>query len=270
MRTLLVAFFVSSFSLAAWGQTANGTITGTVSDPAGAVVANAPLQAKNAGTGFIYEAATSGAGNYTLSQLPVGTYEISVSAPGFKKAVRTGIEVSASNTFRVDFALEVGAASESVTVSAEAPLLKTESGELSQNVNYDRAQELPVINIGGNNGSLGNVRNPLAVVTLLPGAQFSNENTLRINGMPSSSQSIRVEGMDATNGFWRQLNQGVQTSTDAIQEVSVQTSNYSPEYGQAGGGYINYTMRSGTNQFHGMAYEYGQNDFMNAGLPFTD
>jgi hypothetical protein len=153
---------------------------------------------------------------------------------------------------------------------SDDPLLKTESGELSQNVSYDRANNLPVITIGGNNTGAGNVRNPLAVITLMPGAQFSNENTLRINGMPSSSQSIRIEGQDATNGFWRQLNQGVQTSTDAIQEVSIQTSNYSPEYGQAGGGYINYTMRSGTNRIHGSAYSYIQNDFMNAGLPFTD
>jgi hypothetical protein len=270
MRTLFAAIAILAFALSAFGQTANGTLTGTVTDPAGAVVASAPIEAKNTSTGFTYQAATSGAGAYTLSQLPVGTYEISVSAPGFKKAVRTGIEVASSSTFRVDFALEVGATTESVTVNAEAPLLKTESGELSQNVSYDRANNLPVITIGGNNTGAGNVRNPLAVVTLMPGAYFSNENTLRINGMPSSSQSIRIEGQDATNGFWRQLNQGVQTSTDAIQEVSIQTSNYSPEYGQAGGGYINYTMRSGSNQLHGTAYSYMQNDFMNAGLPFTD
>jgi hypothetical protein len=270
MRTFFVALSILVFAFSAFGQTANGTITGTVTDPAGAVVANAPIEAKNTSTGFVYPAATSDAGAYTISQLPVGTYEISASAMGFKRAIRTGVEVASSTTFRVDFALEVGATSESVTITAEAPLLKTESGELSQNVSYERAQELPVINIGGNNGGLGNVRNPLAVVTLLPGAYFSNENTLRINGMPSSSQSIRVEGQDATNGFWRQLNQGVQTSTDAIQEVSIQTSNYSPEYGQAGGGYINYTMRSGTNQIHGSAYSYIQNDFLNAGLPFTD
>ena len=270
MRSLsvTVCFFLSAF--AAFAQSDRGTITGTVTDPAGAVVAGVAIEAKNTGTGVAYPVATSATGVYTISQLPVGTYQITASVQGFKKAIRPGVEVAASSTFRVDFTLEVGTATESVTVTAEAPLLKTESGELSQNVNYDRADNLPVFTIGGNNTNAGNVRNPLAVMTLMPGAQFSNENTLRINGMPSSSQSIRVEGQDATNGFWRQLNQGVQTGTDAIQEVAVQTSNYAAEYGQAGGGYINYTMRSGTNQFHGMAYEYGQNDFMNAGLPFTD
>ncbi len=257
-------------AFAAFAQSDRGTITGTVTDPAGAVVPAVAIEAKNTSNGFVYPAATSGTGNYTISQLPVGTYEITATAMGFKKAIRTGIEVQASATFRVDFTLEVGTASESVTVNAEAPLLKTESGELSQNVSYDRADQLPVFSIGGNNTGAGNVRNPLAVITLMPGAQFQNENTLRINGMPSSSQTIRIEGQDATNGFWQQLNQGVQTGTDAIQEVAVQTSNFAAEYGQAGGGYINYTMKSGTNQYHGMAFEYGQNDVFNAGLPNTD
>ena len=267
-KAILILLVLSVVSLLA--QSDRGTITGTVLDPAGAVVANAPIEAKNTATSAVFAVATSETGNYTLSQLPVGTYEISVAAPGFKKAVRSGIQVSSFTTYRVDFTLEVGAATESVTITAEAPLLKTESGELSHNVSVDRLDQLPLQTIGGNNTGAGNVRNPLAVISLLPGAQFANENTLRINGMPSSSQAIRVEGQDATNGFWRQLNQGIQTGTEAIQEVAIQTSNYAAEYGQAGGGYINYTMRSGTNQYHGLAFLYNQNDFMNAGLPFTD
>src|SRR5207248_1058435 len=107
-------------------------------------------------------------------------------------------------------------------------------------------------------------------VTLLPGAAFQGENTLRVNGMPSSSQAIRIEGQDATNGFWRQNNQNVQAGVDAIQEVAIQTSNFAAEYGQAGGGYFNYTMRSGTNQLHGTAYNYFNNEFLNAATPFTD
>jgi hypothetical protein len=270
LRSLSIAWVVLLCCLSAMAQSDRGTITGTVLDPAGAVVPNAPVEAKNTATNAVYRIATSDTGNYTLSQLPVGTYEISVSAPGFKKAVRGGVEVASFTTFRVDFTLEVGSATESVTITADAPLLKTESGDLSHNVTMDRVDQLPLQTIGGNNSGAGNVRNPLAVIGLLPGAQFSNENTLRINGMPSSSQTIHVDGQDATNGFWRELNQSVQTGTEAIQEVAIQTSNFAAEYGQAGGGYINYTMRSGTNSYHGMAFEYAQNDFMNAGLPFTD
>src|SRR5207245_3945522 len=112
--------------------------------------------------------------------------------------------------------------------------------------------------------------NPLQPGTTVQGAAVYNDNTLRINGMPSSSQAIRGEGQDATNGMCRQQNQVTQAGLDAIQEVTVQTSNYAAEYGQAGGGYFNYTMKSGTNQFHGTAYDYFVNEALNAGTPFTD
>jgi hypothetical protein len=267
MRSVALLFCVFILSLAAFGQAANGTITGTVTDPAGAVVANAPIQAKNSATGVVYPAATSGTGNYTLAELPIGTYEISVTAPGFKKETRTGVEVAAQTTFRVDFALQVGAATESVTITAEAPLLKTESGELAHNVTTETLDNLPILTIGSDGAG---VRNPLAAILLLPGANFSSDYILQINGLPSSSQAINIEGQDATNGFWKEINSQSQTGVDAIQEVAIQTSNFSPEYGQVGGGYINYTMKSGTNQFHGSAFDYLANEALNAGTPFTD
>ena len=270
MRLVTFSAFLLACGTAAFAQSDRGTITGTVADPAGAVVANAAVEAKNAESGTAYQAATTATGNFTLAQLPVGTYELTVTVPGFKKAVRPGILVSVATTIRVDFALEVGAATESVTVQAEAPLLKTESGELSHNVDYNRVDSIPLLTLTGSGTGIGNIRNPLQVTTLLPGASFAGENTLRINGMPSSSQAIRIEGQDATNGFWRQNNQNVQAGVDAIQEVAIQTSNFAAEYGQAGGGYFNYTMKSGTNQFHGSAYDYFDNEALNAGTPFTD
>src|SRR5438094_6197318 len=187
----------------------------------------------------------------------------------FRKSGRPGIVVEVARITRIDAQVQVGAATEAVTVEAESPLLKTESGELSHNIATDQLNNLPVVTLPGV-GGLGNIRNPLQAVTLLPGASFANDNTLRINGMPNSSQSIRVEGQDATNGMWRQQNQINQAGVDAIQEVAIQTSNYAAEYGQAGGGYFNYTMKSGTNQFHGTAYDYLVNEFLNAGTPFTD
>src|SRR4029077_1564045 len=122
---------------------------------------------------------------------------------------------------------------ESVTVVEAAPLLKTESGELSHNVTTDRVDNLPVINLGSGAG-VGNIRNPLQAVNLLPGTAFANDNTLRVNGMPANTQSIRIEGQDATNGQHREFNQVNQASVDAIEEVTVQVSNFSAEYGQAG------------------------------------
>src|SRR3984893_7703694 len=237
MRTLagLGCFFL--FCVAAFAQSDRGTITGTIGDPAGAVVAAAAVEAKNVENGTVYRAATSATGNYTLSQLPAGTYEMSVNVPGFRRFVRQNIVVSVAGTLRIDIGLEVGANTESVTVTEAAPLLKTESGELSHNVTTDRLDNLPAITLGAA-GALGNIRNPLQAITLLPGTQFANDNTLRVNGMPSSTYSIRVEGQDATNGITRQSTQVNQAGLDAIQEVTVQTSNYAAEFGQAGGGYF--------------------------------
>src|SRR5262249_35423009 len=102
--------------------------------PAGAVVAGAAIEAKNTETGVVYPVAASATGNYTIVELPSGTYELTVIVPGFKRYVRTGLLIQAAQTIRVDANLEVGAATESVTVNEEAPLLKTESGELSSTI----------------------------------------------------------------------------------------------------------------------------------------
>ena len=269
MRKLQVVVCLLFFTLSAWAQTDRGTITGTVADATGALIPGATIEAKNVDTGAVYQAGSSETGNYTIAQIPAGTYQVSVTLPGFKRLVRTGVIVEVARVVRIDTTLEVGAPAESVTVEAESPLLKTESGEVSHNITTDQLNALPVVTLPGV-GGLGNIRNPLQAITLLPGAAFANDNTLRINGMPSSSHSIRVEGQDATNGMWRQQNQINQAGVDAIQEVAVQTSNYAAEYGQAGGGYFNYTMKSGTNQFHGSVYDYIVNEALNAGMPFTD
>ena len=244
MRKLQLIVWLFVFSHAASAQTDRGTITGTVSDATGAVIPGATIEAKNVATGAVYQAGSSETGNYTLAQLPAGTYEVSAALPGFKRFLRTGIAIQVAQVVRIDVTLEVGAATESVTVQAAAPLLKTESGEVGYNINSEQLSSLPVLTLGGITG-LGNIRNPLQAVTLLPGATFSNDNTLRVNGMPSSSHTIHIDGQDATNGLWREQNQSIQPGVEAIQEMAVQTSNYDAEYGQAGGGYFNYTMKSG-------------------------
>lgn len=178
MRSLRFSVGVLVCACAVYGQTDRGTITGTVSDPAGAVVANAAVDARNTATGANYSAASSATGNYTIAQLPVGTYDLAVSAPGFKKYLRPGITVEVAGTARVDATLEVGANTESITVEAEAPLLKTESGEVSYNFATQTLDDLPILTLSGappgfgNASGLGNIRNPLASVELLPGSHF--------------------------------------------------------------------------------------------------
>ncbi|HEX4274727.1 MAG TPA: carboxypeptidase-like regulatory domain-containing protein, partial [Bryobacteraceae bacterium] len=275
MRSLKVAFSVLAVAITAFAQSDRGTITGTISDPAGAVVANAAIEAKNVATGAVYPTASSNTGNYTIAQLPAGNYQLEVTVSGFKKFVRTGLVVEVAGTDRIDAKLEIGSANESITITEAAPLLKTEGGEVSQNVATSTLNELPILTLTGaaapigTANSLGNIRNPLSSVELLPGARITTDSVMRINGMPSNSQTINIEGQDATNGFFKQQNQVSQAGMDAIQEVTIQTSNFAAEYGQAGGGYFNYTMKSGTNQLHGTAYDYFVNEALNAGIPFT-
>jgi hypothetical protein len=273
-RVLLLVCSLILTTVAAFAQAAGGTITGTVSDPAGAVVPTAKIEVKNVDTGAVYQGGASATGNYVI-QVPVGKYELSVTSAGFKKFVRENLVVTVATDVRQDVALEVGANSETVTVNAEAPLLKTESGELSHNVTVDDADNLPVLFLSQgasafSNTAFGNIRDPLAISQLLPGVVYAQDGGITVNGLPASTEAIRIEGQDATNGMWNQITQVNQSGVDAIQEVSIQTSNFAAEYGQAGGGYFNYTMKSGTNQVHGSSYLYWVNEFMDAGLPFTD
>ena len=155
-----------------YGQTDRGTITGTVTDPAGAVVANAPLVLLNTNTGNQYQAATSETGNYTFGQLPIGNYTLTVTVAGFKNYVHQNLNVQAASTIREDVSLEVGSAAESVTVTAEASMLKTETAEVATNVTSARLNSLPILGVGAQTASSHGVRNPLAAAQLQTGVRF--------------------------------------------------------------------------------------------------
>jgi hypothetical protein len=276
MRLTKLASCLCGLIFLAFSQSDRGTITGTVVDPVNAVVASAGIEVRNVETGAVYQVATSGTGNYVV-QVPTGTYQVSVTASGFKKYVRDGILVPVEQTLRIDVSLEIGSNAEAVTVTEAAPLLKTESGELSHNVTSDTLNNLPVLGIG--NASVGStgIRSVYSVTTMLPGNTWLPDNSLRINGLEGNSAAIRVEGQDATatgaagpSGTGLSTTSTTEPSVEAVQEVAVQTSNYAAEFGQAGGGLFNFTMKSGTNQFHGSGYDYFVNEALNAGTPFTD
>jgi hypothetical protein len=261
-------FTLLTICFAAFAQSDRGTITGTLTDSSGAVVASAPIQARNIETGAIFDAGSSTTGNYTLAQLPVGTYELSVVAPGFKRYVRSSLTVEVAQTLRIDIALEVGAATDSVTVTESTSLLKTESGDLGYNVKTETLDALPILGIGTAQAGSTGIRNPNASLELIPGTFYNGNNQVRINGAPNNTQGFRIEGMDATNSNNPNITGGTAPNVDAIQEMAIQTSNYAAEYGQVGGGLFNVTMKSGTNQFHGTGYEYFGNEALNAGDPF--
>ncbi|MCU1334835.1 MAG: hypothetical protein JWO19_416 [Bryobacterales bacterium] len=273
---LAICFVVGVLSAIA--QTDRATITGTISDPTGAVVANAAIEAKNVATAQVYPGTSTATGNFTIVNLPPGSYELTANIQGFKKYTRQGLTLAPTQTVRIDIGLEVGSNAETVTVTAEATLLKTENGELATNVTGERLNNLPLLGIGPQGASAAGIRNPWALAQLVPGAQFNIPNSgvsagtqqLTVNGAPTNTASFRVEGMDAgTNGTLVQYPFEVQPSAEAIQEVAVQTSNFAAEYGTVGGGLLNATMRSGTNQYHGSLYDYNVNEAFNASQPYT-
>src|SRR5215469_16607609 len=269
----LFAFVIVTAAIA-FAQSNQGTITGTISDPAGAVIASAQIEVRNADTGVVYRGGSSNTGNFVIP-VPAGTYELSTTVAGFKKFVESNIQVIVATDTRKDIKLDIGQTSEVLLVADTAPLLKTESGEMSHLVEVKDAVELPLLTIsgGGYAGAtqMGNIRNPLQTSLLLPGVVFANDMELVVNGLPSNSETIRIEGQDSTGTLWKVYQQRSQTmSVEAVQEVAVQTSNFAAEFGQAAGGYFNYTMKSGTNAFHGSGYDYFVNEALNAGLPFTD
>jgi len=266
LSTAFLALVLATPSV--FAQTDRGTITGTVADPTNAVIPGANVTATNTQTTLKYETVSTETGNFTLTQLPGGTYELTVELPGFKKYVRQGITVLAATTVRIDVTLDVGAANEEVTVNADAPLLRTESGELSHNIRTEAVDNLPILSVGAAAGSSG-IRNPTAVAALLPGAYVVPNTTVKVNGAPGNTASYRVEGQDASNGQVPATQAQVQPSVDALQEVSVLTSNFSAEYGQVGGGMFNYVVKSGSNSYHGSVYDYMVNEALNAAAPWV-
>ena len=276
MRSKCVAAALSAttvcllFVSLAFAQSDRGIITGTVTDPAGAAVAGVGVEARQLETGAVFTTTSTSTGSYTLTELPVGPYQVTATVPGFKKYVRSGITVQVAQTLRVDIPMELGAASESVTVSAEASLLKTESGDASTNVEVQTLDTLPILGVGSANAGSSGARNPNNVLNVVPGAYYVPNSQVKINGAQSNSYAYHVEGQDSTNAGFPYAAAQTQPSVDAIQEVSVQTSNFAPEYGAVGGGFFNVTMKSGTNQFHGTVYDYFVNEILDAGTPFTN
>jgi Carboxypeptidase regulatory-like domain/TonB dependent receptor len=261
-----------SLTVAVLAQSDRGTVTGTVTDPAGAVVAGANIEAKNTETGVLFQAASTDTGNFTIPQLPAGVYEVSVTVPGFKKYVRTGLTVEVTQTIRIDIPLEVGAATDSVTVQADATLLKTESGEISHTIQAQHLVDLGLLGIGGTFSSSQGLRFYQAEIALIPGASAPGSGFIfgvRVNGAPNGTGRTQIDGMDGTNQI-NAVQAGTGASVDAIQESAIQTSNFSPEFGSVGGGLFNLTMRSGTNQYHGAGYDYLSNEAFNASTPFVN
>ncbi len=278
MRCLVTVACLGALAVSgAFGQSDRGTVTGTVTDPTGAVIVGAKVHAENSATHNILETVTSATGNFTLAQVPVGAWDVTVEAPGFKtfKSLRNTIEVA--QTLRIDAKLELGSSSESVAVQAEAVAIRTEDAGISTTVSNQQFVELPIQWTNGFYGNLA-VRNPLSVAQVMPGmsggTSYFNSQGLTaggssINGAPPGTFKALVDGQDSTNLYTPAFFFYQQPSVEALEEVSLQTTNYSAEFGQAQGGIFNFTAKSGTNQYHGGVFYRLSNEALNAHQPYS-
>ena len=252
-----------SFPLSSFGQAVNATLLGTVSDSTGATVANAKVTATANATSTVYDTVTNEAGNYTIPNVPPGSYSITVTAPGFKKETHQNIDVLINSSTRVDFAIVPGSVSEEVMVTTAPPLLQTDRADISTKLETQQLQNLP----------MGTNRNFQSLLNLVPGStpatfehsQFFNAQgslQTRVNGIPRMGNLYQIEGIDDDERTG--LLQIIIPPTDAIQSVDITTNNFDAELGRAIGAVTNVILKSGTNKFHGSAFEYIQNNAVNA------
>lgn len=266
MRVTLATICLLLLATAASAQSDRGTITGTVTDPTGAVIGRADVIVRNIATGTEYKTGATETGNYTISSLPAGSYELRVEAPGFKKFIAQQVQVQLLQTTRVNAVMEIGAATDTVTVTAQTPLLQTESAEQSTNISGQLFNSMP-LNFGQTFG--GSIRNWLSFIQLAPGVSGTT-HTANINGQPGGSFKIYLEGQDVTSTNDTSWTSTVASaSVETIGEFAIQTNNFGAEFGQVLGGLFNFTTKSGTNEFHGSVYEFLTNEAFSAHRPFS-
>ena len=267
-RAILALAITVQLSPAMFAQSDRGTITGTVLDASGASVP-AAITITNTATGVEYSSVATNTGNYTVPQLPAGRYNLTAAAPGFSQYTQEGITVQVAQTARVDIVLKVGGVTDKVTVTADAVLLKLEGADQSQTVSGDQINRLPLTT--GGNGLYG-TRNPLAALDLVPGANNTTGTNFvfRVNGVTNNAKFL-LDGQDISLlGMASSHLSESHPSTEAVQEVTLLSSNFAAEFGQVQGGLVSFTTRSGTNGLHGGGYDYMMNEAFNAGRPFTD
>ncbi len=270
--TLLATFALSLLvATPSYGQVAGATVSGTVTDPSGAVIPNAQVSITDVATGVTRNVTTGGAGFYTAPNLLPGTYEIRITAPGFSTQVRTGITLTVGAQQALDIKMQVGQVSQTVEVSTEAPTVQLTSSTLSAEVSATTVRELPLN--GRSWTDLATLQPGVSAIQTQPlfsvGGDRGNRGfgaQLTISGARPQENNYRLDGVslnDYGNGAPGSV-LGGNMGVDAIQEFSVLTSNYSAEYGKTAGGVVNAITRSGTNQFHGSVYEFLRNDALDA------
>ena len=271
-RKLRTAQFVAGILLAvcfcvllpfAYGQNYAGSVRGTVTDSSGAAVPGATVTLRDVGTNATSQTTTTDMGSYSFPIVNAGVYEVSIKAPNFRAFVAANVDVHVSTATEVNAKLEVGSATETVTVESNDVQVQTTTAEVGGVIEGTQVRELPL-----------NGRNFMSLTQLQPGVSANNQfdskdkglqggSDFSVNGNPSTNNLFLIDGVN-NNDVGSNRTILIYPSVDAIAEFKMVTNSYGPEYGQASGAIINLTTRSGTNQWHGGVFYEGRNDALNA------
>src|SRR5262245_41159031 len=274
-RGIAVILLTLAVTTCVRSQSTNGSVTGSVVDPAGALIVDAKVAAISVETNFTYETKTNASGNYYLPNLPPTSYRIEIEKAGFKKLIQPNVILHVQDALRLDFEMTIGAVSETVTVDNETPPVNVESATVSTVINRTFVDNVPL-----------NGRTFQTLINLTPGVvvtatSFNDQGQVSINGQRADANYFTVDGVSANfgvTGFVAMMQSasgalpalsasgGTNSlvSVDAMQEFRVQTSSFAPEFGRTPGGQISIATRSGTNDFHGTLFEYFRNDLLDA------
>jgi len=259
----LLGAILFGFSAPAMGQAVNATLLGTVTDSSGAAVANVKVTITETNTGISHASQTNDSGNYVFPDLPPGTYKVIAELTGFKRDSRASIDLIVNSTERVDLVLQPGDVTQTVEVEAEIPILQTERADTGRKLETVLTENVP----------LGTNRNFQNLLNIVPGttratfqhSQFFNASSslqTEVNGQLREGNNYQIEGIDDNERTG--LLQILIPPLEAIQTVDVSTSNFDAELGRASGAVTNVILKSGTNSYHGSAYEFDRNNYFNA------
>jgi hypothetical protein len=245
-------------------QVLYGSIVGSVLDPTGAVVTGASVSITGKETGITRDTATNEAGLYTFANVQPGTYDLKVSAPGFRAVARTGLIATINEVTRIDVRLEVGATTEQITVSAAAAVLQTDKSDVHVEISSKEVMEIP----------LGTYRNYQSLINLVPGATPGVEQN-SIQGAPARALSTNINGTNRNNNItrldgavnlylWLPHHTAYVAPQETVESVNVATNNFDAEQGMAGGAAVTVVTKSGTNELHGSLFAYHTNNHLKA------
>jgi len=259
--TLALLFAMITTGLA-FGQADQGTITGVVQDPSGAVVGSANVTLTNVDTGLVVKTKADGAGVYVFSPVKIGSYSVTASATGFETTTETNLHLDLQQRLNVVVTLKPGAATETVTVTSDAPLMQTQESSVGQVVDTETINDVPL-----------NGRNWVFIAQLSAGAvpsegsRGAGKGDFNANGQRAEQNNFILDGVDNNVNvvdYYNGASFVAQPPPDGLAEFKVQTSNYSAEIGHGAGAVVNASLKSGTNQLHGSAWEYLRNTAFDA------